>query len=582
LLNQLTLSKPNTDYIGEIVDYSLEGQQEGNKNTQNTFFQSKLPGSHNKNDVFVNTLYELLVYVQTQSDSTTGETHKFNDNKLIDLHKKNSVLYIDKYLECAIPEYQTDVLLASSGIPQQKYEAYLNSQGRFWVNYCSNENNDLAEYIIPNVRGGTFNPYMRFLSSKHSGGEQTNKIIDLAGFVYKKLDDIDYKPVVNLLTLTFPYELSFRLLDPEIRDQTISKMWNCYKKFFKDLRFIFGLDPDKILGTTASLHLWSSEFPIMPHPHFHAVIPHFCYSKITKKDRENIEFTQDYLYDELYSYVESSRNQHGKKINFLPLQSLDEINRIRKQISDNLESMLGLEFLPWDGSYKKPGKETLVELPLDVGLLKSVWTDIVNNEFDLQDVYEDLEPGTGKQYDVYTEYCYIDQKAKLQHYLQYKVRPPVLDLDLFFRKYDIIPYPGAIELDNLEQILTDNFITYSLKEVVSKSKKYESQLKKLQDLRKQYSDEEILEWLRYLAVDCNTKTRVFGFWRNIRRYQVSSFLRDPLPLPPICPICGNPTTKVCTVNFFHVSYLIKHSRSKFFVFKIKPPPDEFKADRWNL
>lgn len=570
MLNQIHITTP-PDPIGEIVNYSSEGQQEENK-------------KHTKNDVLINSLNELLVYVQTQSDSTNGSKHFFNDKKLIDIHKNNSILYIDKYLETSIPEYQTDVLLASSGIPQQKYEAYLNDKGRFWVNYCTDEQGETSEYIIPNVRGGTFNPYMRFLSSKHSGGEQTNKIIDLAGFVYKKIDAFeDWKPVINLLTLTFPDELSFKIVDPQTRDETLDKIWICYKRFFKDLRFILDLDPDDILGTSASLHLWSSEFPVMPHPHIHAVIPHFTYKKINSNDRREIEgaWLHD-LYEELYSYVETVTDERGKKIQFLPQQNLDHINRIRKEISDILEDELGLQVLPWQGSYKPKDKETLVDVPLDVDLLKSVWSSIVNEVFEIDEVYQDLDQPGAENYDIHTQYCYIDQKSKLQHYLQYKVRPPVLDLDLFFRKYDIIPYPGVIELDHLEQKLRDNFITWSLKGVVDESRRFESQLKKIENLRSQFNDKEILDWLRFLAVDCHTKTRVLGFWRNIRRYQVSSFTRKPLPLPPICPICGGVTTKVCTINIFNVSHLVKHDRSSFYVYEIKPSPPDFKASRCIL
>ena len=561
--------------------------------------QLKLPNDKFKNHVLINNLEDLLVYVQTQSDSTSPVDYNFRQKQLIDLHRNNSCLYIDKYFETSIPDPQTTFLLEDQGIPEQKHEAYLHDQGRFWINFCSKDG-ITSEFIHPNVRGGTYNPYVKFLSSKHSGSEQTKKIMDLVGFVYKKVDDPDYKPVVNLLTFTFPEEIAFRLLDndsffvvdpyelksyiqPSKREETIDHIWNCYKRFFKELHFIFGLDYhdnkfDQILGTSASLHLWSSTFPVLPHPHIHGVLPHFYFSKIDACYRKDVELLIDDLYQEMYDLVDIIHTDDGKSIGYLSSQDLDQVNRLRKKISDVLESYLGLEFLPWDGRMQKKDSETLIETPLDLDLLKGVWTDIVNDEFGIEPVPDDSDKVCRSTYDLKSKYCYIDQKEKLQHYLQYKTRPPVLDLDLYFRKHDLLPDHNKIDLDQLEQDLRDDFITWSLKGVVSKSREYESRLKKIESLRDLYSDQEILEWLRYLSV-CTTKTRVFGFWRIIKRYQVSSFLRDPLPLPNICPICGGERHKIGTVNFFNVSYLIKHEQSKFRVWSVKPPPDRFKMYR---
>ena len=90
----------------------------------------------------------------------------FGDSLLVGSHLGKSSLFIDKYLDCSIPDIQLEFLFESQGIAD--YSAYLDPSREFKHCICSNSElsasseDIISELFIPNVKGDHFNPYIRF------------------------------------------------------------------------------------------------------------------------------------------------------------------------------------------------------------------------------------------------------------------------------------------------------------------------------------------------------------------------------------------------------------------------------------
>lgn len=514
--------------------------------------------------LIIDNLVDLVLYVQSQNGNRfNGSKYLskfgFEDPRLISIHQNNSCLYIDKYFETCIPDIQTEFLLESVGKSPEDYEAFLGKDirkptsdfkpfikpdpsdskkefCRFWVNYCDNKG-DISKLITPIIHGGSWNPYVRFNSSKISGSKQLNKIRDLVGL--QSINVYEDPVIFDLLVLTFPEVVSLQLLHSNKRNLTIKKMWLCHHKFFHELRFLFGLDPAQSHGCNSSLHLWSSSFPFLPHAHFHMVFPHFCYLNISKDYREDVEEVCKDLYDKLYDCSDYTKRRS-----------------LQCELSNKLEDLLYFEQLKRIG----PVHNKRV-LPFDVDLLKFIWSEIVEEVFQLQDL----------ELDIHCEFVKSSNKAKLLHYLQYKNRPPILDLDLFFRKcqnfitgYDSLDPAAAIGY------IQGLFVSAVMKENVEDSKRYESLLLKTEDIFKRFDSKKILSWLRFLSV-WQTDTRVLGFWQNIKRYRVTHSTRGELPSSFVCPVCGGNLFKFGGVNSPLVGFMIINIQSKFKVFDLGDP-----------
>lgn len=511
------------------------------------------------NQLIIEDLSSLVIYVQSQNGSFPNrsngcskkrKTFGFNDPRLITLHNGSSSLYVDKYLECSIPDIQTEFLLESKGLSPEDYDAFLGRSDKhgvigpekFWVKICENEG-VLSELVLPIISGGRYNPYVRLNSCKNSGSTQLHKILDLAG---SNIEDIGEGPsLFNLMVFTFPEDVGLSLIDPKKRDKTLKKMWDCWKQFFKELRFLFGVDPSCLLGCNVSLHLWSSEFPFLPHPHFHVVLPHFSYLNVSKGYRLDLEDLLSNTYDELYSTDDK-----------------DVRTRLQLELSSELKKHLYFEQLDRQGPKTSNG----FNLPVDIGLIRFMWSECVRESFG----------PTENDLDVFCEFVKHDNKPKLLHYLQYKNRPVILDLDLFFRKCPnfISGYHGKdIDYSKVVDFVRSCFVTSALREDVSSTKKYESILSKVEKIEKLFSNTDIFRWLQFLST-WRTDTRVYGFWQNIKRYRISSVTRGELPRYEVCPVCGGDLVSAgCNSGSMDVNYLIVNSRSKFFVFDVKGPPD---------
>jgi len=524
----------------------------------------------------------------------------FGDSLLLGAHLGKISLFIDKYLDCAIPDIQLEFLFESQGIAD--YSAYLDPSREFKHCICSNSGPEdiISELFIPNVKGDHFNPYIRFKSSSVCGSQQCSKLMDLAGPAIKDLSaGVIHDNVYNIMVLTFPEDLAFLLLQEQNRSRShykiskngkktsqldikdfhiIDRMNRCLKRFFVDLHDLLGIEADSTLGMSSSLHLWGSEFPFLPHPHFHLILPHFSYINVSNRFREDCDILLDPLYQQfdnaidildLGSITVSRKTTFSKVISDKSLShkyiiNEDLYNSLKRQLSIKLGDLLGFQPLDWSGSHervKDNGVTDLIEDPLPLDLVKQLWSDIVYNEF--SDILKDRV-----SLDIHSQYCTHKNKAKLLHALQYKTRPAVLDLDLFLKKCPHLVY-GHNDLDPSAAVdmLQGLFVSYSLKNNVSKSKKYEGLLLKAEKLFARFGNQDILSWLRFLST-WGTETKTFGFWRNLKYYSLDPLDRSVLVKRDICPICGGAISPVRFVSSPVVDSVIIRSRSKFLVINI--------------
>jgi hypothetical protein len=174
--------------------------------------------------------------------------------------------------------------------------------------------------------------------------------------------------------------------------------------------------------------------------------------------------------------------------------------------------------------------------------------------------------------DIHVQWIPWYNKSKLLHALQYKSRPPVLDLDLFFKKC-----PGVVSYyDSADPSKVIDYLNYQLEIAIKCSNyedinKYESLLCKAEHILGSFGPEDLFKWLQFLSIWSND-TRVFGFWRNIKRYMLDPE-HELLIEQTVCPICNGVIedtgikTNCCVVDF-----VIIRSRSKFLIYNVKKGP----------
>lgn len=663
-------------------------------------------------------LFDNYVHTQNGTCSTGVDCETFDcgfqSKKLIDLHHQKTALLLDKYFPCVYPDPQTEFLFTSLGLTPEDYNAWLDDRGQFWVYSCSkkefkkpieptqkeineislekpeldyegcyklakdrkelawirrkiNNNDDelqeeithISEYIIPNVKGKRWNPYIRYISTKHSGAAQTEKMLDLVGLDPNTVYNSINTPVFNFLVLTFPWEIGKLLIDSKKRNTIKNLIWKCWKLFFKELHFLFDIPYDHLLGASVSYHCWKSSFPLFPHPHLHVCFPNFHYKDlndccghvdgkfkhIKNNGRIDIENLSDVekLYDELYSLVEEetwfdekhkSKSSTGlgvkigmkKTSRFINSKNEELLKSLKEKLSGSLKDYIGFTPFKWynpnTDSIINPPVElteeniklamdelrdllqelkqgTLVvdervekpKVPLDIGVLKSIWHDCVlsvfkdylkdpdydmigfNVDFDEEGSFD----GSIPLYDVHTHFVYPKQRERILHHMRYKSRPPVLDLDLFFRKCKSLV---SLDISTLKPLFfKESVFSYlTMLKGVAKKNNDEDQLlvvestwRKAEEVFDSNSDNEIIDWLKYL-VSCQSDTRVFGFWRMMDRYRVTSVIRGELPKKHICPICGGESVKLCKVDSIVPDIVVFVLNSKFRVVDFKGRP----------
>lgn len=550
----------------------------------------------------------------------TSNKIKFNEIKadhdsdsLKNCHIGNSVLLVDKYVNCSIPSPDLEFLLESQGIVD--YEAYLDPEYQFSHSICGSEE-ALSEIFSVNIRGDHFNPYIRYKSCAVSGIRSCGTLLDLVGLEVKVIKELspsetfinesgkkDFIPgetsihdnIFLDIVCTFPKIIDYYMINPDCRNKAsyklskngkktsqrdigslnlIDRMNSCRKRFYMGLGSIFWVPEGNVFGMSSSLHTWSSEVPVLPNCHIHNIIPFFTYHKNRVWIPELVEDVFDKLSDvvgfvDVVTKKRSRIKQVGPECDRRPVKVTEEVklvekfildqdryNQLRLELSNRLKDHVN--FSPCDWSTRSR--------PVDIDKVKELWSDIVYNEFgDLMDCHELL--------DVHVKWIPWYNKSKLLHALQYKVRPPVLDLDLFFKKCPDVVF-GYDKVDTGKVL---NYLNYQLEIAVKCSNtpdinRYESLLSKAFEIFDNYSESDILSWLQFLSTWV-TDTRVYGFWKNLKRY-----LLDPdhkvLVEREICPLCGGSIADSGTKSqFCIIDYVMVRTRSKFMVYDVKGPPD---------
>lgn len=541
-------------------------------------------------------LRSFLSYLEYLSDThlRSGVVADFDSSLLKKCHSGNSVLLVDKYVNCAVPSVDLEFILESQGI--QDYEAYLDPDFNFKHSICK-KGDTLSEVFSANISGDHFNPYIRFKACVGNGSRCCSKLLDLAGLDIVDLNIPNVHDNIFLdLVCTFPEVVDFYFFNPSCRARAshrssgsgkvhksrldikqtnfIDRMNRCRESFFKQLHALLLVPSGNVLGCSSSLHVWSSEVPVLPNCHVHNLIPFFSYTKKPVYDNSDLlQILQQLKDPEVVVAVDVAGSvKHGSVKSFGSMDNVihfsNEVRLCQRFIVDQgLYDQLRLELsaalarklhmVPVDWSDPK--------YPVDIDRLKGLWSDIVYNEFgDIMDCYELL--------DIHVQWIPSYNKSQLLHALQYKTRPPVLDLDLFFKKCSgVVTGYNDIDIGKIS-----DYLDYQLQIAINCSNypdicRYESLIAKFRNLSESHGPGDFLDWLRFLSVWV-TDTRVFGFWRNIKRYMLDpdhKFLVEQV----VCPICnGSICDTGITVRSCAVDYVVIRSRSKFLVCNVKDPP----------
>lgn len=486
-------------------------------------------------------LDDLCSYVQYLTAEGVFERYKSGNSGLLDAHLGKTSLIFDKYVLCSIPNVQLEFLFESMGV--FNYNAEFDGFKRC---FCTNED-VISESIVPVIYGEHFNPFKRFQSCISSASRTCRKVLDLAGLEIKNISELDPHDNIFLdITCTFPFEIDVMLLDVGNRDSLIERLNQCRRRFFKKFEKIYTYgDSGQAMGCSSSLHLWSSQIPLLPNAHVHNFIPGFSYRRNIVRVPELLDVDPDLL-DSVCFVSYPSGHGHNLKKKFIV--DSDKYQQLRLRLSGQLKEQLGFSPIVWHGS----------KFPLDSDLIKQIWTKIVKREF------KELE-FSASVFDVHIEYVFHYEKARILHKLQYKCRPPVLDLDLFFKKVDgIIPNFNKVNLE-----IVSDYLYRELEIAVRCSNnndinRFESYVHKLEYISKNYSSSDIYSWLQFLC-SWVTDTKVHGFWKHIKRYLLDPDF-DILVEGHICPICGGDFASVDAVKFCMVDSVIVRHRSYFMVY----------------
>lgn len=513
-------------------------------------------------------------------NSFVGE-FDYDSKELLDCHIGNCVLKIDKYIRCAIPTSELEFILESRGI--HNYEAFMDPSFNWKHSICL-KNDIISEIVSPNIKGDHYNPYIRFKSCVSSASRSCSMLKDLVGLESKDLSmNFVHDNIFLDITLTFPFSVDKYLLNPSVRNDFIKRMNNCRKKFFHSLDKLWYLPRDNLFGMSSSLHVWSSEFPLIPHAHFHNVIPFFSYghkSFINHFDIHDFccmypELIEDCIIEVPNGFKKfvktkkfganpnSPKSKHTVEVPRIDRFVVDrkKYNDFRLKLSNFLKPLKHFDPIDWSNS----------DSPVNIDKMKNLWSDIVYTEFfDIMDHFELL--------DIHVSWVPWYRKSKLRSILQYKIRPPVLDLDLMFRKI-----PNVVTGYNIEGLDIDRVLDYIDKQLVisircsdtDKINRYESLLNKLQYLKDNFPNEWFYDWLQFLSVWV-TDTRIYGFWKDLKHYLLDSDYKI-LVKEEVCPICNHVIcdtgikTRYCDIDF-----VLIQERSKYLVYNVKdPPPDSF-------
>jgi len=197
--------------------------------------------------------------------------------------------------------------------------------------------------------------------------------------------------------------------------------------------------------------------------------------------------------------------------------------------------------------------------------LRRLWTSCVYAEFeDLLGVWDEE-----KLLDARVDFVDGEDKTKTLHFLRYKGRHPIVDVDEFFRRlpgvvcdplkktdYLECGFTAPLEsFDDLSKIFGEwcsggfndqlfleyvrgNFTAAVMREDVEGARLWESRLRRFERLFERYGSDAFYDWLRYLVGPYKADTRPLGWWKNISWYRQESLLYEGMSLPSICSLCG--------------------------------------------
>lgn len=513
-----------------------------------------------------------------------GKQYKFYDKELLDLHLGNSVLLVNKYVLTSIPDPQLEFLLENQNI--ENFNAELPSEHRFIHSICELDS-VYSEIFTPNIKAEHYNPYKRWLSCVNSGNKTCNNLLDLCGVGCKDEFGFDGHDIVFYdVVTTFPSEVDYFLVNPVVRDIIIKRLHKCRVRFFEKLSASINVVEGNELGMSSSLHVWSSTCPVLPNAHLHNIIPGLSLSFKESVIEVCNDWRQPRIRDVPIKYPDSLKNEFIERFsNFIDVvdngikktfvkksygsnevdtHHIIESKRVERFIDDDFYSdflevksemsismanYFNFKSIPWFSN----------RFPLDANAIKELWSDVVYDEFgkDIMDCWKSL--------DVHINFISSTNKSKLLHALQYKVRPPVLDLDLFFKQCpDFITYYDSMDADKIL-----DWLNYQLQININCSNydnicKFESLLTKAENIFDNYSKEDLFNWLEFLSV-YKTNTRILGFWSQFKTFQL-----DPehtlFPVSNVCPICDGVVSNIGYVNSLNVDVMIVRHRNSFMVF----------------
>jgi len=503
-----------------------------------------------------------------------------NDNEFLAKIEGHDLLYLNRYISNIAVDDQLAFLYDLNHIAGYAPDKIVYDQFVEGVNpNIENMRQQIADGIAhpdyflpasprmfaPRVVGAPNNPYYRYRLAQSKASHEMAKLDDL--------------PVVNSiinLVLTYPREISHLVFKYGLYEME-TRCNECYKDFWMQLHEmttvvkgkqtqwiqpvadVDGLKKRKA-GCSQTLHPWSSSNPLAPHFHHHVIMPNiavvwdYAGSNIHSRNIRDMRSEIDtYLKDtrrELEMILSENKNtiKDGIVIE-TTLQDANLFSRSVKQIIDTydkeLAEQLEMTSLPW---VDHDGK--LVPFPVDD--VKRLWTDCVKQHFGMEfdpDFFKDLI------LDVHVKYSYKHKRnfrSQVLHWLAYKSRDPVQDLNIFF-KYN----PGVVSpiMDPSAAAVDYNLDITKIRDEL------------LFERVNGVPDDHLKKWLADI-VAYKSKTKVYGFWKYLK-----SFLRDiTISIhDKINPITGRPMQWLCTSNDpIDICYIIEEINSSRFLCYSKP------------
>lgn len=149
--------------------------------------------------------------------------------------------------------------------------------------YCENEECEVKDFYVPMVKAGKYHIYQSFKHCERVVAQVMDKLEAL-----RQKFDFDY---VIAIDLTYPKEISLKLLNPVEREEILKKNRKAIKLFREELhRFLFP-DKNSKLGLIYTPHTWRTKRPLEPHLHNHIIMPNIAIEEVKVKigDEEKIE-----------------------------------------------------------------------------------------------------------------------------------------------------------------------------------------------------------------------------------------------------------------------------------------------------